>query len=137
MSPVFADTFYWAALLNPRDSLHQEAVAAGKSLNKTTVVTTDEVLIEVLTFFAGSGPQVRERTASFVRSLYLDPQVEIKAQSRDSFLAGLDLYEARLDKGYSLTDCISMNTMRVEGIADILTNDVHFAQEGFRALFRA
>jgi len=40
------------------------------------------------------------------------------------------------DKGYSLTDCISMNTMRAEGLTEILTNDVHFTQEGFRALFR-
>jgi predicted nucleic acid-binding protein len=28
-------------------------------------------------------------------------------------------------------------TMRKEGIADALTNDQHFEQEGFRALFRA
>jgi predicted nucleic acid-binding protein len=58
-------------------------------------------------------------------------------QSRASFLAGLTLYEKRFDKGYSLTDCISMETMRREGLTDILTNDRHFEQEGFRALFRA
>jgi predicted nucleic acid-binding protein len=38
--------------------------------------------------------------------------------------------------GYSLTDCISMDTMRQLGIAEVLTNDRHFEQEGFRALFR-
>ena len=43
---------------------------------------------------------------------------------------------ARPDKGYSLTDCISMQTMRREGLTEILTNDRHFEQEGFRALFR-
>jgi predicted nucleic acid-binding protein len=37
-------------------------------------------------------------------------------------------------KGYS--DCISMQTMRREGLTDILTHDKHFEQEGFRALFR-
>jgi predicted nucleic acid-binding protein len=57
-------------------------------------------------------------------------------QSRDSFLAGLELYRARTDKGYSLTDCISMQTMRREGLTDALTNDRHFEQEGFHALFR-
>ena len=46
------------------------------------------------------------------------------------------LYEARPDKGYSLTDCISMQTMRQEGLSEVLTNDRHFEQEGFRALFR-
>ena len=51
-------------------------------------------------------------------------------------MAGLDLYRARPDKRYSLTDCISMQTMRKEGITEVLTNDRHFEQEGFRALFR-
>ena len=43
---------------------------------------------------------------------------------------------ARPDKGYSLTDCISMATMRKKGLTEVLTNDRHFEQEGFRALFR-
>ena len=50
--------------------------------------------------------------------------------------AGLALYAARPDKGYSLTDCISMATMRKKGLTEVLTNDRHFEQEGFRALFR-
>jgi predicted nucleic acid-binding protein len=29
-----------------------------------------------------------------------------------------------------------MKTMRREGLTDVLTNDRHFEQEGFRALFR-
>jgi predicted nucleic acid-binding protein len=51
-------------------------------------------------------------------------------------LSGFELYVARPDKGYSLTDCISMQTMRRDGLTDVLTNDRHFEQEGFRALFR-
>lgn len=47
------------------------------------------------------------------------------------------LYHARLDKGYSLTDCISMCTMQNGRITEVLTDDVHFEQEGFRALFRS
>ena len=62
--------------------------------------------------------------------------VRVIPQSRESFLAGLELYVTRPDKGYSLTDCIAMQTMRREGITDVLTNDHHFAQEGFRVLFR-
>jgi uncharacterized protein len=57
-------------------------------------------------------------------------------RSRESFLAGIELYRSRPDKGYSLTDCISMITMRREGLTEALTNDRHFEQEGFRALFR-
>jgi predicted nucleic acid-binding protein len=62
--------------------------------------------------------------------------VRVIPQSRESLRAGLHLYRARPDKGYSLIDCISMQTMRREGLTDVLTNDRHFEQEGFRALFR-
>jgi predicted nucleic acid-binding protein len=51
-------------------------------------------------------------------------------------LDGLELYRARPDKAYSLTDCMSMLIMRREGITEILTHDRHFEQEGFRSLFR-
>ncbi len=66
-----------------------------------------------------------------------DPDIRIIPQSRASFLDGLSLYHARPDKGYSLTDCISMQAMRRGGLTDALTNDRHFEQEGFRAVFRA
>lgn len=62
--------------------------------------------------------------------------MKVVPQSRQSFLAGLKLYRDRPDKGYSLTDRISMETMRREGLTDVLTNDRHFEQEGFRALLR-
>ena len=60
--------------------------------------------------------------------------MRVLPQTRRSFLSGLELYESRGDKGYSLTDCISMNACRTEGIAEVLTNDRHFGQEGFTAL---
>ena len=52
-------------------------------------------------------------------------------QTRQRFEDGFALYKARPDKAYSLTDCISMNTMRQERISEILTHDDHFTQEGF------
>ena len=61
--------------------------------------------------------------------------VDVIPQSGQSFRAGLRLFSARSDKGFSLTDCISMQTMRTLGLADVLTNDHHFEQEGFRILF--
>ena len=66
-----------------------------------------------------------------------DRNVHALPQSRAGLLEGLALYKARPDKGYSLTDCISMQTMRREGLTDVLTNDRHFEQEGFLALFRS
>ncbi len=104
-------------------------------LTGVPIVTTDEVLSEFLTFLSGN-LWMRRRAVETVRELGRDPKVRIFPQSRHSFQAGFDLYAARSDKRYSLTDCIAMATMSREGITDVLTNDRHFEQEGFRVLFR-
>ncbi len=95
-----------------------------------------EILTEYLNFFAGWGVKFRHKAALNVQSILTNPTVRVIAQSSGSFSMGLTLYGARLDKGYSLTDCISMETMRRERITDVLTNDVHFEPEGFQAVFR-
>ena len=135
MSAVFADTFYWIALINPGDRYAQEVQRFDDLLSGGNVFTTEEVLVEVLTFFAAD-TWLRIRAVETVREILSDPALHIVPQSHESFLSGFELYAARPDKGYSLTDCISMQTMRREGLTQALTNDRHFEQEGFRALFR-
>lgn len=100
------------------------------------IVTTDEVLTEYLNFFSVAPEPFRRRAVQAVENLLKSSVVRVIPQSRESFRAGLHLYAARPDKGYSLVDCISMATMRSEGLTEALTNDRHFEQEGFRALFR-
>jgi predicted nucleic acid-binding protein len=104
-------------------------------LTRTLLRATDEVLAEFLTFFSNS-LRLRRRAVETVRELGGDSNVRILPQSRETFQAGFDLYAARPDKGYSLTDCISMHTMHRLGLNDVLTNDRHFEQEGFRAILR-
>jgi predicted nucleic acid-binding protein len=135
MKPVFADTFYWIALTNPRDSFHHRVLEFSRSLRPQSIVTTDEVLTELLTF-SSADQQLRLEASLVVNDVLADDNVRVIPQTRQSFLAGFALYQARPDKGYSLTDCISMQTMRHSGLTDVLTNDRHFEQEGFRALFR-
>ncbi len=98
MKAVFADTFYWVALTNPDDTRHREAVAFDKVLGDATIITTDEVLIEFMTFFSAD-PWQRGRAAATVRRLLTSPVVRVIEQSRASFLSGLDLYQSRPDKG--------------------------------------
>ena len=136
MTAVFADTFYWVALADTSDRAHQRALALTDERATSQIITTDEVLTEYLTFFAGASGQLRRRAVIGVEGLLTSSVVRVIPQSRESFRAGLKLYGARPDKGYSLVDCISMEAMRREGIAEALTNDKHFEQEGFRALFR-
>jgi uncharacterized protein len=131
MRQVFADTYFWIALLNDKDQGHAAAQAASQSLGRATIVTTQEVLSEVLTHFSGFGRFMRQSATVFIRNIIADPSIIVREQSDSSFLTGLTLYEARTDKAYSLPDCISMQTMRQSAIAEILTADDHFAQEGF------
>lgn len=104
-------------------------------LRTAELVTTDEVLVELLAYFSRSGSNLRTRMSAFVRALYDNPAVRVIPQSHESFLAGLALYEQRPDKGYSLVDCVSMHTMRHLGVSRALTGDRHFEQEGFEVLF--
>ena len=136
MRTVFADTFYWIALLNPKDQAHARAVSVSKGLGAAEIVTTDEVLTEFLNYFGARGPLFRSAAARLVERMQLDTMIQIAPQTRDSFVAGCRLYQARPDKGYSLTDCISMEVMRREGVHEVLSNDEHFTQEGFSCLFR-
>ena len=134
MKMVFADTLYWVAIVRPNDPWGDPAKKAKSSLGNVLLLTTDEVLTEFLTALSAGGENLRRQAAKMVRAILANPNVKVLPQSRDSFLRGVDLYEQRPDKEYSLTDCISMNAMRSESVSEILTNDRHFNQDGFNVL---
>jgi uncharacterized protein len=134
MKTIFADTAYWIALANPKDGLRGQVESFNQSEQTLEIVTTDEVLAEFVSYFRDWGPFWRAKVARLVRSTLEGEGVEVVEQTRKSFLSGLALYEARLDKEYSLTDCISIETMRDRGLTNVLTADRHFTQEGFHKL---
>lgn len=131
----FADTFYWIALFHPKDAWHGRVIAWEQAHPSVRFVTTEEVLIEVLNWFASLGTTGRAHAASAVRSMRTDASIQILPQTTTGFDAALALYEARLDKDYSLTDCRTMVALKALGISEVLTNDHHFTQEGFTILF--
>ena len=61
---------------------------------------------------------------------------EIVPASPDLFTRGFDLFVARPDKDWSLTDCTSFVVMDERKISDALTADEHFAQAGYKPLLR-
>jgi len=134
MRRVFADAHYWVAILNDQDQSHAAAQVISQALQGVSLVTTDEALTEVLAFFCERGRFLRQSAVAFVDRIMSNPDIEVRPQSRHSFLTGVALYKARPDKEYTLTDCVSMNVMRAEGITEILTHDGHFKQEGFTIL---
>lgn len=127
----FADTYYFLALVNPKDRGH--AAARGYSAGAVhALATTTWVLVEFAD--ALSGVDARSRAARFVRGLLADPSVEVVPPTWEQFHQALGLYEQRPDKEWSLTDCLSFVLMQERGITEALTADRHFEQAGFRAL---
>ena len=128
MTEVFADAFYYIALLNPADQFHAAAVAATKTLTQR-FVTTGWVLMEVAD--ALSAPAVRQRTHQFLERIAVDPNTTVIANFDPWFARGVKLYGERGDKSWSLTDCISFEVMKDRGVSEALTGDHHFTQAGF------
>jgi uncharacterized protein len=136
---LFVDTSFHVAIFSDSDQLHDRAIAISDEFSldsSVRFVTAEAVLVEFLTFVRRAGPRTRQRAADYVAELRLKPGVSIAAQTRELFERGLELYRSRPDKNYSMTDCMSMVVCRERGIADVLTYDRDFEQEGFVALLR-
>ena len=131
MNRVFADAFYFVALLSRADQYHAKATIAASQL-QGEIVTTEWVLAEVADALAESAS--RRSVAPFIRDLAEDSKVKIVRAAGEWFERGLQLYEQRPDKDWPLTDCISFAVMTQENLTDALTGDHHFEQAGFRPL---
>ena len=137
MRRVFVDTSYWVVVIDARDPWHGAARRAPQKLGRARYITTDTVILETLNAFSACGATMRLHAIASMRALLADRSVEVVEQNRDLLLRGMDLYEKRPDKGYSLTDCISLVVLRDRSLRDVLTTDHHFAQEGFTVLIEA
>ena len=100
------------------------------------MVTTEEVLTETINFFASFPSPMKKAVFQLLTQVVTDSHINVIPQSHESFTAGLELFSQRFDKGYSLTDCISMVTMNQLNITGVLTHDKHFQQEGFIIVFK-
>lgn len=137
MTRVFADTGYWIAILDTRDSHHGYARRVITELEQPVYfVTTEMVLCEFLNAFASFGPTARTAATDLVNRLRVHPTTIIIKQTHPQFETALDIYKSRKDKEWGLTDCASYAAMKKEGLVLALAHDHHFEQMGFRALLR-
>ena len=133
MKAVFADTFYFLALLNRNDLSHRRAIAASQ-VGDQSYVTTEFVLLELAD--ALSKPPLREDFKSICALIESTNSFQLIRANSELLHRGLTLFFDRPDKAWQLTDCISFVVMRDQGIKEALTGDRHFEQAGFRALLR-
>src|SRR5260370_8842819 len=92
---LFADTFYWIALLFPRDAFHAAVVSFSRTLGLVRLATTDEILTEVLSHFAGLGPYWRGKAPALIHNLRSDADLNLRPQSPAHFDAPLALHHPR------------------------------------------
>ncbi len=133
MTPCFADTSYFLALLIPDDNHHEAARGLASRLRRP-IVTSEFVVLEVGNFL--SATRARKKYADFLRVLRADPETTVVSLSPALLQRAIDLYLARPDKTWSVTDCSSFEIMRENAISDALTADRHFQQAGFLALLK-
>ena len=94
MSPLFVDSFYFFAILNPNDAAHSKAVQFSKE-RTAPLVTTSSVMTEVADGLARSAHRAAVRR--LVSQFRAAAANEIVAMSDELFEEGLHLYDTRPD----------------------------------------
>lgn len=136
MRVVFADSGYFIALLQPDDRVHRSARAMATDSEDDAIVTTEMVLVELFSHMSRRGESARLAAHTLVSELRDDPHTDIVPQTTEQFRAAAELYAARADQRWSLTDCASFPVMQERGISEALAYDRDFKQDGFAALLR-
>ena len=130
---IFVDTLYLVALINARDTYHARASELVDVFSRSSLVTTDAVLLEVGNALARNH---KRQAIEIIETLSTGSDVEIVHLTPELWAQGFALYRSHLDKEWGLVDCISFSVMRQRNIASALTFDQHFVQAGFAALMR-
>jgi hypothetical protein len=129
---LLLNTVFVQALLNRRDEYHAQAKAILPHVRTAAEVwVTEAVLVEV-----GNALSALNRTAvvQFIQQCYHTANMRVVSVDTLLLIRALQLYHARLDKTWGLTDCISFVVMQEQNLTDAVTADEHFMQAGYRAL---
>jgi len=129
---LFLDTVFVQALLNRRDHYHLQARAFLPHVRTAAEVwVTEAVLVEVGNALSALN---RAAAAQFIQQCYRTENVRVVTVDTPLLNRAVHLYQARLDKAWGLTDCISFVVMETHSLTDAVTADEHFLQAGYRAL---
>ena len=106
---ILLDTGYFIALFTPEDNLYERAVTWSLHVNEPLLVT-EYILLECVNSFS----RLKDRSSAHVLIEHVrsDPACEVVPASSKLFEAGMQMHRKRLDKEWSLTDCISFTLMR-------------------------
>jgi predicted nucleic acid-binding protein len=129
---LFLDTAFIQALLNPRDDYHQQARQLFPRIRVASEVwITEAILVEVGNALSALN---RNGAVQFIQGCYSTDNIKVVNVDTTLLMQAIALYQARADKSWGLTDCISFIVMRQQNLTDSVTSDRHFLQAGFRIL---
>jgi len=136
MTEMFLDAAYAIALSASNDQYHRQALDLADELEASAVrlVTTRAVILEIGN--ALSKLRYRRAAVELLNALERDSNVEIVPLSETLYDRAFQLYQARPDKEWGLTDCISFVVMQERELTQALTTDQHFQQAGFQVLLK-
>ena len=129
----YVDAGFLIGLVDPGDAMHRTCVNLS-AWTDDRLLLTDLVWTEAVDHFSSS--RYRVKAARLLDGFRQLPYVELVSVDMNLLLRGFDLFVARPDKGWSLTDCVSFTLMRERGVVEALAYDHHFEQAGFVALMR-
>jgi uncharacterized protein len=132
---VLLDTSGLLCYVHQNEPQHQEAVRFLSSTNKK-FLTHSYVLAELIAL-ALIRRFPRPAVLAFVMDLLNNPDIEVVWVDEQLHREAMKLLMERQDKTYSLCDAVSFVLMRQRGMAEALTTDRHFEQEGFVKLLSA
>ena len=122
------------ALSRKRDQYHRRAVAWNQFVirTKSAVVTTAAVLWEWLNAF--SDASTRRAAVEGYRRAHADAGITVAPFQRELIDSAVELYQARPDKSWSLTDCLLLVVMERHKLIEARTTDRHFEQAGLKPM---
>jgi hypothetical protein len=131
---VLVDTAALLAVASRTDAWHEQATALARQLRaeKRQWIITEWILAE----FLGSAarPPLRATALQIVEQARASALTTIIPATTEDWQKGFALYAARVDKAWSLVDCISILLCERMGITEVFTSDHHFAQAGLTVL---
>jgi len=136
MPAYFADASFWTALNRANDPHHARAIAWFGFIvqNNSAIVTTEAALWTWLDSMAD--PATRAAAAASYRRYHSDPHIQVIDFQPMLIDGAVQAYESdqNVKKNWTLTDCLSLIVMALDGMKEALSSNPTLAQAGHKLL---
>lgn len=130
---MFVDT---SGFFSVNDKAEKHHVEAGEIYKQAWFRLTTNYVLDEFVALATARKLSREKILAFSEEILIDEKVEIVWINKAAHSKAVEFLKNRRDKSYSLCDAVSFIVMREREIAEALTTDHHFEQEGFVRLLK-